>query len=212
MLKIEGKSVCESLEEVVSPDRAVLAIIDIENSDIWSKGCGRAMLERVRELTVAARNAGLPVIFFYNTRGPRLQNISPAYLRVLMNLGSKPEELAEQFKPDNDQMRVHPDLDPQPRDIIIPKDRGDAFEGTNFELLLRTCRRETVVLVGCSTDWCLEATAWAATNKDYYVVIVEDCVSSHRPDGHEAALKQFRTIGLDVVASPQLLDIWGLSF
>lgn len=208
MLEIEGKTVCESLEEVVSPERAVLAVIDIENSGFWSKGNDRAILERVRELTVAARDAGLPVIFFYNTRGPRLQNISPAYIRVLMNLGHKPEEMAERFKPDSDRMRVHPELDPQPQDIIIPKDRGCAFEGTNFELLLRTYQRESVVLVGCSTDWCLEATAWTATNKDYYVVVAEDCVRSPRPDGHEAALKQFRALGLDVATSPQLLDIW----
>lgn len=35
MLTIEGKQVCESLAEVVAPERAVLAVIDIEKSSMW---------------------------------------------------------------------------------------------------------------------------------------------------------------------------------
>ena len=208
MLNIEGKTVCETLAEVVAPERAALAVIDIENSGQWSHGSDRVIFEKVKALTNAARAAGLPVIYFYNTRGPRLQNISPAYIRVLMNLGHEADELADRFEPNSEKMRVHPELDPQPEDIVIPKDRGSAFEGTNLQLLLRTMQLESIILVGCSTDWCVEATAWDATNKDYYVVVVEDCVRSPRPDGHEAALKQFRAIGLDVVASDQLLELW----
>ena len=90
----------------------------------------------------------------------------------------------------------------------MPKDRGSALEGTDFQLLLRSLQRETIILVGCSTDWCVEATAWDATNKDYYVVVVEDCVRSPRPDGHRAALQQFRAIGLDVVSSRDLQALW----
>jgi len=49
MLEIEGKTVCEALEEVVSPERAVLAVIDIENSGFWSKG-HEAALKQFRAL------------------------------------------------------------------------------------------------------------------------------------------------------------------
>ena len=57
-------------------------------------------------------------------------------------------------------------------------------------------------------DWCLEATAWRAANKDYYVAVVGDCTRSPRPAGHEAALRQFRDIGLDVTTSEELLPLW----
>lgn len=208
MLEFDGKQVCETLEEVVDPDRAVLAVIDIENSPMWDDGNDRVIFDKVRKLTKVARSVGLPVFFFYNYRGPGLRNISAAYIRVLMNLGHEPEQMAARFAPDSDRMRVHPGLEPQPDDIIIPKDRGNAFEGTDLDLMMRTMQRETIVLVGCSTDWCVEATAWGATNKDLYVVVVEDCVRSPRPDGHDAALKQFRALGLDVVTSDDLKTVW----
>ena len=208
MLTIEGKQVCESLAEVVAPERAVLAVIDIENSSMWEQGADKTIFDKVKKLTRVARSAGLPVFFFYNHRGPGLRNISAAYIRVLMNLGNEPEQLASRFAPDSERMRVHPGLEPEAGDFIMPKDRGSALEGTDFQLLLRSLQRETIILVGCSTDWCVEATAWDATSKDYYVVVVEDCVRSPRPDGHRAALQQFRAIGLDVVTSRDLQALW----
>ena len=97
-----------------------------------------------------------------------------------------------------DKVRVHPGLQPREGDHILSKHRGCAFEGTDFDLMLRTLRRESVVLVGCSTDWCL----------DYYVAVAGDCTRSPRPAGHEAALRQFRDIGLDVTTSEELLSLW----
>ena len=208
MLVIDGKQVCETLAELVAPGRAALAVIDIENTEMWSKGADRAIFERVKKLTVAARKVGVPVFFFFNRHGPGLRNVSAAYMRVLMNLGRDLDEMRMQFDPTHEKMQVHPGLEPQPEDIIIPKGRASAFEGTEFHLMLRTLQRETVVLVGCSTDWCLESTAWDATNKDHYVVIVEDCVRGPRPEGHEAALRQFGAIGLDVVTSETLIEQW----
>ncbi|MBK36805.1 MAG: hypothetical protein CME26_14920 [Gemmatimonadetes bacterium] len=206
MLEFDGKQVCETFDEVV--DRAILSVIDIENSPMWSEGNDRVILDNVKTLTGVAHSIGVPVFYFYNHRGPGFRNISAAYIRVLINLGHDPEQFATKFAPDSDRMRVHPELEPGPDDIVIGKDRGNAFEGTDLELMLRTMQRETIVLVGCSTDWCVEATAWAGTNKDYYVVVVEDCVPSPRSDGHEAALRQFRALGLDVVTSDVLKNTW----
>ena len=208
MLNIHGKDVCETLAEVIAPERAALAVIDIQNTKMWEQGADQVIFDKVKNLTCVARSAGLPVFFFFNTRGSGLRNISAAYNRVLMNLGRAPEQFSAMFDPTSESMQVHPGLEPQTEDCIIPKDRGSAFEGTNFQLLLRSLQRETVILVGCSTDWCVEATAWDATNKDYYVVVVEDCVRSPRPDGHAAALQQFRSIGLDVVSSQELRALW----
>lgn len=208
MLDFDGKQVCETLAEVVAPERAILAVIDIENSPMWDEGPDRVIFDKVKALTHAARSAGLPVFYFYNHRGPGLRNISAAYIRVLLNLGHEVEKTASRFAPGNGRMCVHPALDPQPEDVVIPKDRGNAFEGTDLELMLRTMQRETIVLVGCSTDWCVEATAWGGTNKDFYVVVAEDCVRSPRPEGHAAALAQFRALGLDVVTASDLHEIW----
>jgi nicotinamidase-related amidase len=208
MLTINGRKVCENVSEVVSPERAALAIIDIEDSTMWSKGEDAIILQKVKKLIESARSINLPVFYFYNRRGPGLNNISPAYVRVLMNCGWDVERVQKAYPDGKAAGSLHPEFDPRPNENVIPKDRGSAFEGTNFGLLLRSMGRETVILVGCSSDWCVEATAWYATNKDYYTIVVEDCVRGPRPEGHVAALKQFRALGLDVLDSSELLKLW----
>ena len=208
MLTIDGKRVCNTLAEVVDPSRAALAVIDIENSSIWDDGPDRLILNKVKRLLQAARDACVPVFFFYNFRGPGLHNFSAAYLRALINMGHPADDLLTRFEPAPDRMRVHPCLEPSRGDIVIPKNRGSAFKGTDFDLLLRTLQRESIIVTGCSTDWCVEATAWDGNGLDYYLVMVEDCLRSPRPDSHEAALRQFRTIGLDMTTSSELLYLW----
>ena len=151
MLTIDGKQVCESLAEVVDPRRAALAVIDIENVPMWDEGPDRVVFDKVKVLTGAARCRGVPVFYFYNHCNRGLTDVSAAVIRVWLNLGHHPDRLHEEFEPDFDQVRVHPGLEPQEGDHILPKHRGCAFEGTDFELLLRTLGRESVVLVGCST-------------------------------------------------------------
>ena len=177
MLTIDGKRVCETLAEVVDPGRAALAVIDIEHSPMWDDGPDRAILEKVMRLVQAARDAAVPVFFFYNFRGPGLRNFSAAYLRALINLGHPADELRTRFEPAADAGASS--LEPA-ADVVIPKDRGSAFKGTDFDLLLRTLQRETVVVTGCSTDWCVEATAWDGNGLDYYLVMVKDRGSSGR--------------------------------
>ena len=208
MLTIDGKRVCETLAEVVDPSRAALAgdrhreLVDVER---WTRPRHPGEGETAHAGGARCRRAG---VLLLQLQGPGLRNFSAAYLRALTNLGHPAGELTTRFEPAADRMRVHPRLEPEPRDIVIPKDRGSAFKGTDFDLLLRTLQRETVVVAGCSTDWCVEATAWDGNGLAYYLVMVEDCLRSPRPDGHKAALRQFRAIGLDMTTSAELLHLW----
>ena len=101
-------------------------------------------------------------------------------------------------------MQVHSGLEPHTEDSIIGKDRSIAFDGTQLLLLLCLLQWETIILDGCSTDWCVEATAWDKTNKGYHLVVVEGCIRSPHPDGYAAALEQYRAIGLDVASSQKV--------
>ena len=141
MLTIDGKQVCESLAEVVDPRRAALAVIDIENVPMWDEGPDRVVFDKVKVLTGAARRRGVPVFYFYNRCNRGLTDVSAAVIRAWLNLGHHPDRLHEEFEPDFDEVRVHPGLEPQEGDHILPKHRGCAFEGTDFELLLRTLGR-----------------------------------------------------------------------
>ena len=120
MLTIDGKQVCESLAEVVDPQRAALAVIDIENVPMWDEGPDRILFDKVKVLTGAARRRGVPVFYFYNRLNRGLTDVSAAVIRAWLNLGHHPDRLHEKFEPDFDQVRVHPGLEPQEGDHILP--------------------------------------------------------------------------------------------
>lgn len=111
MLTIEGKQVCESLAEVVDPQRAALAVIDIENVPAWDEGPDRIIFDKVKVLTGVARRRGVPVFYFYNHRNRGLTDASAAVIRSWLNLGRHPDRLHEEFEPDFDHVRVHPGLE-----------------------------------------------------------------------------------------------------
>ena len=67
----------------------------------------------------------------------------------------------------------------EPSDYVINnKKRLDCFYGTDLEILLRTLDIKTVVLMGINTNTCVMNTAFSAFNRDFQVVVIEDCVAS----------------------------------
>jgi nicotinamidase-related amidase len=74
----------------------------------------------------------------------------------------------------SDEMRLLPELGPQPGDYDVPKHRWSAFFGTHLELSLRARDIDTILLVGGSTHVGIAATAFAARDMDFHVVVVSD--------------------------------------
>ena len=71
---------------------------------------------------------------------------------------------------------------------IIKKHRSSGFVGTNLDLVLRSNRIETTVVIGVMTEGCVESTARDAAFYDYYVVLTPDCMASDVLAWHEASL------------------------
>ena len=72
------------------------------------------------------------------------------------------------------QLQVLAELGPAPEDFDVPKHRWSAFAGTSLDIVLRSQRRDTVLLVGGSTHVGIASTAYAARDLDYQVVVVSD--------------------------------------
>lgn len=74
-------------------------------------------------------------------------------------------------------------------DYVIPKRRYSAFFGTDFEILLRGLKVDTLILCGGLTDVCVHYTFVDGHQSDYFCRVVEDCVGGSSVEAHEAALK-----------------------
>ena len=73
-------------------------------------------------------------------------------------------------------------------ETILDKPSHGGFESPIFIEALARRKASALVLTGVETEVCVLAFAFAATDRGYRVVIVEDAVTSSSPAGHRAAL------------------------
>ncbi|RLK10987.1 cysteine hydrolase family protein [Ruegeria conchae] len=86
-------------------------------------------------------------------------------------------------------------------DYLVPKRRYSAFFGTDFEILLRGLKVDTLILCGGLTDVCVHYTFVDAHQSDYFCRVVEDCVGGSSIQAHEAALKAMEYLQTGAVQS-----------
>lgn len=83
---------------------------------------------------------------------------------------------------------IHPSLAPEPQDFDIVKHRVSPFYGTSLEPILRANGIERLVLCGVSTNGVVHSGAREAHDRDYEVVILEDCCAGVTPAEHDHAI------------------------
>jgi len=80
-------------------------------------------------------------------------------------------------------------MDFRPDDYHIRKRRYSAFFGTDFEILLKGLKIDTLLLCGGLTDVCVHYTFVDGHQSDYFCRVIEDCVAGSSFEAHEASLR-----------------------
>ena len=83
---------------------------------------------------------------------------------------------------------VHPSLAPKPQDFDIVKHRVSPFYTTSLEAILRANGIERIIMCGVSTNGVVHSGAREAHDRDYEVVILEDCCAGVTADEHMHAI------------------------
>ncbi len=212
MYQLFGKTIYESVEEIVAGGGVALVLVDVLNDFYhhdgyfpragWNMEDLDAMQAPLGDLLSAARAAGVPVIHAQNTVLPDGQSDSSAFLRFktkysptvpIYNIaGTWGWEFLDGFGP-------------QDGELVIHKHRPSAFVGTDFDQLLRSNRIQSLALAGCVTEGCVQATAIDAMFRDYYTVIVSDCVASYDRTRHDQAV-DFMAPRVEIVESSEVIE------
>lgn len=79
-------------------------------------------------------------------------------------------------------------VSPQAGDHVVTKARYSSFRDTPLDALLRASRLETLVVMGATTDVCVDTTVRDAFQLDYTVVVASDCCGASTPARHRHAL------------------------
>ena len=148
-------------------------------------------MEGVPSLIQAARQHGVPVVFFQEV-----------HRRNLIDFGRELDgEEGIHLLEGNPGTEIHPSLGLLPDDYVITKRRYSCFYGTEFEILLRALKADTLILVGGHTDVCVHYTFADAHQRDFFCRVVEDCVAGSSTEAHLASLKAMEYLQTGAVCS-----------
>ena len=144
------------------------------------------VLASAKRLDVAARKAGMPVIFTTMAFAPDYSNGGLTTSELRPNLAQ--ENALRADKPDRE---IMPELDVQPDDIIIEKQRYSAMIKSPLPALLEEKGIEGLVVGGVTTSMCVESTVRDLAMMDYRTFIVPEACGDLRPDFHDRAMQLF---------------------
>ncbi|MFT4076745.1 MAG: isochorismatase family cysteine hydrolase [Asticcacaulis sp.] len=134
---------------------------------------------RVRTVVDAARQAGIPIIFFKEIHRPNMIDFG-------RELDGTEQVHCLETSPGTD--FAYEEMGIQPEDYLLSKRRYSCFYGTELQILLKGLKADTLILTGGFTDVCVHYTFVDAHQGDYYCRVVEDCVSGSSQPAHDAAL------------------------
>ena len=205
-----------SLADKCSPAVAALVVVDMVNDFVHPRGltairsgrsveAGRAAIDPIRMLAVAARAAGIPVVHVQHSTLPDGASHSGPWIDAR---GRATHRSLDICLDGTWGRQVVDELAPEDGDLVVKKHRYSGFARTGLDRILRDRGRETIVVCGVSTNVCVESTARRGFDLDYYVVIPEDACASWNSELHEAALETARHRYAVVCSTSDVISIW----
>ena len=123
----------------------------------------------------------------------------------------EPEKLPPFLKPRVPESATHlaipGEVGPEDNDVVLHKHTPSIFIGTHFESMMRNRGIDTVIFTGIATEIGVASSARDSSNRGFYTIVVEDCVSSSSKELHEAALKTLSSVCL-VIPSKDIRQVW----
>lgn len=138
------------------------------------------MAHSILELKRRAKRAGVPVVYVNDNFG-RWQSNFNAQIEHCLDDDVAGKELVELLKPDDD-------------DYFVLKAKHSGFYSTSLDLLLDYLQTKTAIVAGLAADICVLFTANDAYQRDFQVVVPEDCTASNTTEDRDFALRQMRKI------------------
>jgi nicotinamidase-related amidase len=149
---------------------AALIVIDLQKGIVGMPTVhpSAEIVDRSAQLARAFRERGLPVVLVKVTGG------APGRTDVARPTFAFPADWTE----------LVPELEQQPSDHIVSKQRRSAFIGTSLDDYLRRHGVTQVFLTGIATSSGVESTAHSAYDYGYNVVLVVDAMTDRDADAH----------------------------
>jgi nicotinamidase-related amidase len=82
------------------------------------------------------------------------------------------------FQPDTEGVKIHPNVEPLPEEVIFQKNYPNSFRGTPLLEYLRDQKVDHLVVCGMMTHMCVDATVRAAFDDNFNVTVVHEACAT----------------------------------
>jgi len=101
---------------------------------------------------------------------------------------------------------IHPEITPQPGELVLTKRRVGPFSTTNLDEVLKKQGIETLVLMGISTSGCVLSTVRWAADIDYQLIVLSDCCADRDDEVQRVLMEKVFPRQASVVTSQEFLE------
>jgi nicotinamidase-related amidase len=196
----------EPFDYQFDPETTALVLIDFQRDFVEPNGFGEALgndvsllrtsIEPATRVLAAARAAGMMVIHTREGHRPDLTDCPPAKLTrggsTFIGTQGSMGRILVRGEQGHD---IIPELYPIEGEPIIDKPGKGAFYATDLELILRERGIRSLIMMGVTTEVCVQTTAREANDRGFEIVVLEDCVGSYFPEFQKAALDMIKAQG-----------------
>lgn len=179
---------------------SALLVMDVQRDVVDVVGAGPEYLGRLRRAIDGARAAGLPVVYVVMrlpAGGPQAGARSKVMATVVR---------AGLFAEGARGTEIHPDIAPEPGDVVVAKRRASAFSGSDLDLVLRARGIDSLVLAGIATSAVVLSTACRAIDLDLGLTVLSDACLDTDPELHRVVTGNLFPLWGDVLTVDEWLD------
>ena len=199
---------------MIEPARTALLVIDVQIDFVAPDGpMGSARvdmstippaMDRIHRIIAAARAAGATVGFVRVVTRPETD--SDALKLLMARKGLPPESVA--LCRDGTPGAGYYQVRPLPGELEIQKTLFSSFVGTRLEEQLRERDIDTLVVVGFTTECCVDCTVRDAFHRNFNVFIVADACAAYSSSLHYGALESLALNCALLTESAAVLEAW----
>jgi ureidoacrylate peracid hydrolase len=175
------------------PEESAFVIVDMQNAFVAPGSpievpASRDIVDDINRMAQACRELGVLVIWIrshHPKAGADWRHFFDHFVRPERQLAA-----AQALSDDAPGSHFWKDMDVRDEDFIVIKNRYSCFipGSSSLERLLRSQKRDTVILAGTKTNICVESTARDGMMLDFRMCVLSDGTAALTTEEHQAAL------------------------
>ena len=193
------------------PLTAALLVVDMQNGFVDEDYAGavpeaKSIIPNINVLAETLRKAGGTVVWIQNSSSAQDVEGWGAVCDNFMT-AEVCNDLIDSLTEGSPGFRLHPELNVDPADLNVVKNRFSAFiqGASGIEAQLRDKGIDTVLVTGTVTNVCCESTARDAAMRNFKVIMVADANAARSDEEHNATLNNLFNIFADVLTTDEIV-------